>query len=347
MSKVEIKLPEKLQDVVLETTLVTTRAQKIALGYAPFMEELQIQANALAKLKSGSEEDVAKAKRIRIDIGKICAEAGRRKKEDKEKIIVAQRFIDSLYNTVNGFGRITQGEAEEIEKFFEKQEQERIAKLQSTREEELMKYLTEGQAVPEELGKMPDDVWGFFLQGTKDSYEQRKEAQRKAEEERIKAEHEAKRKAKEEEEKRQAELAEQRKKAEEAEAQRKIEEQKRKAAEEEAKRQAKIAEDKRKAEEEKARQEKKRADKLAAELKAKQEKEAAELQAKKEAEQLAMEEEKRKAEELAKAPLKEKLKLWVEEFDLPEAPTVEDPVSEICERFISFKEWAENQIDKL
>ncbi len=103
----------------------------------------------------------------------------------------------------------------------------------------------------------------------------------------------------------------------------------------------------RKAAEELARKERESAEKerarLAAELKAKQDAEA-----KAERERLAaIEAERKAAEKAAKAPVKEKLTIWVNGFNIPTAPTESETSKAITEKFEAFKAWAKTQIELL
>ena len=83
--------------------------------------------------------------------------------------------------------------------------------------------------------------------------------------------------------------------------------------------------------------------KLEAELKAKKD---AEIQAEKE--RLAKEEsDKIEAERLAKAPIKEQLNKWVNEFQISQAPIKNDTSEDIEAKFNSFKNWAITQINNL
>lgn len=109
------------------------------------------------------------------------------------------------------------------------------------------------------------------------------------------------------------------------------------------------------AEEEKKRQEAKKAQEAKDEAAAKQlriEREKAERLERAEAARLKAEKEeadKKKAEaaKLAKAPVKEKLTLWVESFELPNVSESNETVNEINAKFNSFKKWAKTEIEKL
>lgn len=165
---------------------------------------------------------------------------------------------------------------------------------------------------------MTDDVFEVFYKGIEKQYQDRIEAERKVEEERI-----AKEKA-EEEAREQQRLENLRLKAE-AEAREK------QLAEERAK-----AEEERKAIEEKAR-------KLAEEL---EQKRLAEEKAKKE-ELARLEAEKKEAENLSKAPIKNQLSAWVNSFELPKTNVNNELSQDIKAKFEAFKKWSLTQINNI
>lgn len=165
---------------------------------------------------------------------------------------------------------------------------------------------------------MTDDVFEVFYKGIEKQYQDRIEAERKVEEERI-----AKEKA--EEEAREQQLLENLRLKAEAEAREK------QLAEERAK-----AEEERKAIEEKAR-------KLAEEL---EQKRLAEEKAKKE-ELARLEAEKKEAENLAKAPIKNQLSAWVNSFELPKTNVNNELSQDIKAKFEAFKKWSLTQINNI
>lgn len=163
------KLPSVISEKVKESGIAITKAEKIASGYTEFVLAAQEQANKLKALQKGNKDDVAIAKRIRIDLGKICALAEKKKAEDKALILVETRFIDSLYGAVNGFARLTQEEAKEVETYFEKQEAERIAKIAEERCAKTAEYGMDGTSL--NLGVMDDTTFETFLNGLKLQFE--------------------------------------------------------------------------------------------------------------------------------------------------------------------------------
>ena len=164
-----------------------TKAEKIASSYAPMMNEVTEQGNLLKQLEKGNAEDVGKAKRIKLDLGKICSRAAQQKTIDKQVVLLETRFIDALFNSVNGAARLNQEEAKEIEQHFDIIERERIVKLQGERETEVRKYSDEMVTVPDFLGAMNDDIWNNYITGVKANYTAKLEAEKLAEQQRIEA----------------------------------------------------------------------------------------------------------------------------------------------------------------
>ena len=185
------KLPAKINDVVKLHKLVDmTKAEAIASNYAPFMGQVNDQIKALKKLDPENHEDAEKAKRIRIDCGKICARSTDQKKIDKELLTIETKLIDGLHNVVVGSARLTQVAAEDIEKHFETIEKKRIEELDETRRLMLGEYDT---IMPiGSLGIMSNEVWDTFLLGNKTQFEAKEremiEQEEREEAERVEAE---------------------------------------------------------------------------------------------------------------------------------------------------------------
>ena len=258
-------------------------------------------------------------------------------KTNKEFYLSGGRFVDAIKNKEILVNQEMEEKLLEAEKFFENQEKERVAKLQSERIEKVSPYLESVDNL--DLTTMDDYVFDAFYEGSKAKFEAKKEAER-LESERIENERiaEAKRleeqkleneKLKKEAEIKEIELAKER-------------------AENEAKQKAILDEADKKALEEKLKQD--------AIIKAEQEKTAkltAELQAKKEAEIKAENDRieadksaKLEADKLAKAPIKKQMLVWVDSFTHGEV--IQNETSkDILLKFEAFKNWAKSEIDKL
>lgn len=314
-----------------------------------------------------TEENIPTFKELRLKIVKNRTQGIEKwHKAQKAFYLAGGRFVDAIKNKEVAVNVEMETKLMDAEKYFENLEKERIAKVQSERAEKLSKYMDDVSHI--DLGNMDDEIWNAYYAAKKKEYEDRIEAEKKAEAERLERERldelERKRrleiapymqfiddgvpelrdlsdkefdslmdglkKAKVKHDKEQEEIRKEnerlKKEREAAEAKRLEEEKKRKSeeAKKEAEHQAQLKKE-REAREELERKERQRKE---AEAKAKAEAEA-------------------EAKRLEKAPIKEKLTKWVNEFEIPET-TVDNEVSkEIKAKFESFKKWSINQVNNL
>jgi len=248
-----------------------SKAEQIKKTFEPMAEMLTGFEKSYNELvtdasKEITQEITARAKRLRIDIGKVRIETGKIKDKQKEYIKLEDRAIMGVHNILVWAVKEKEDKLKAIEKHFEIQEQKRLEALQSERVERLSLYVED--AHERDLAKFADDEFEALLAMKKKEQEDRIAAEKKAEEERI-----AKQKAEEEERKRIAaeneklkKEAEERERLAKIEAERREEKERKERAEYEAKLKAE-----REAKEKIEREEKAKREKLEAELKAKEE----------------------------------------------------------------------------
>ena len=356
----------KAEDYGLEST----KANELTSGLSIVKEEkelLKAEFKEVSKLEI-TAENIPTFRALRLKV-----RDNRTKRLDKWKtaqkayFLAGGNFVQAIYNKEVLENKNMEDFLTDAEKFFENQEKERIAKLQEQRAFLLSEYVED--ANERDLSSMDQDVWESYLEVKKNAHIAKVEAEYEAEKERqaqIKkeeAEREAQRlenlRLKAEAEKREAEIKEERdrlakeeearnekarqdhlealakekKEREEREEKERIENEKKEAI-------LKKEREEKEAELEKARQEKA---KLEAELQAKED---AETKAKIEAEKK-RQAEKLEAEELAKAPIKKQLTIWVDTFELPHLRTDNEKANEIKKKFESFKSWAKKEIENI
>jgi colicin import membrane protein len=239
-------------------------------------------------------------------------------KTTKEVFLRAGQYIDAVKNREIAINERMESNLEEIEKYAENKERERIEALKQARIAELEPF---SEFVPFgiDLGTLSNADYNNVLNGAKLQLQAKKDAELKAEQERIEAERLAEIERQKEIKRKEAELEAERKKAREQ------------VEQLEAKRQAEL-----KAEREKQA-------KIQAELDAEKER-----QAKVERERLAkLEAEKLEAEKLAKAPIKKQMEAWINLFEIPTTELNNDVVKEIQQKFDAFKDWSKKQISKI
>jgi len=278
--------------------LEPSKADKIKQTFEPMAEMLKGFEDSYSELitEAGTEitKDVtSRAKRLRLDIGKVRIETGKLKDKQKEYIKLEDKAIMGVHNILVWAVKEKEDKLKEIEQHFEIQEQKRLEELQAERSEKLSIYVED--AHDRDLSKFEDDEFEALLLMKKKEHDDRIEAEKKAEQDRI-----AKEKAEaEEREIIRKENEKLKKEAEEREKQAKIEEEKRNKAEalrkekEEKEKSAREAKERKEREafELKLKQEREEKAKIEREEKAKREKLEAELNAKRKAEEKAKKDE--------------------------------------------------------
>ena len=171
--------------------LEESKAQKIKETFLPMskmLSDFEDQYNVLIEeSKSGITQEIcAKAKRIRIDIGRVRIETGKLKDKQKEYIKLEDKAIMGVHNILVWAVKEKEDKLKEIENFFEIQEKKRLEKLQIERVEMISAYLED--ATERDLSGMDEDVWNAYFNTKKQAYLDKIEAEKLAEKQRIEAE---------------------------------------------------------------------------------------------------------------------------------------------------------------
>lgn len=290
---------------------------------------LETQFDEIIKMDIESVETSKKARELRLLIQKNRTQGlNVWHKTTKDYFLKGGQFVDAIKRVETAINERMETALEEIEKHQEIKEQKRLDELEQQRLSKLELYK---EFVPfgVSVRNVSDEDFEKILTGAKMQHEAKKEAELKAEQQRLEAE----RFEKERLEQQRLENERLKKEAEEKE---KALEKERKEAEAERKRIEAEANARLEAE-------RKEREKIEAELKAK-------IEADKKAEQqrLAEQEQQRKeAEKLAKAPIKKQLQTWVDSFNVSNAPIENELSKDILEKFNAFKTWASKQIESL
>jgi hypothetical protein len=342
--------------------LELTKAQEMTSGLSTTLAEREVLKNAYIDVINLeiTTETLPIFKELRLKIMKNRTQGIEKwHKNNKAFYLAGGRFVDAVKNKEIVINEEMEAKLLEAEKFFENQEKEKARLLNESRIEKLKPYVEDVTGL--DFSPMTDEDFDDYLLGKKTRFE-KEQKEREAEAKRIEEERLAeieRQKAIEAENARlKAEAEQARLEAErlakiEAEKQSKIQGQlEKERAEALAKQKAIQEEADKKAREEKAKQD--------AILKAEQEAKAkleAELKAKKDAEIKAenerlalLEQQKKEAEKLAKAPIKNQLNVWVDSFkiDIPDNNLLNnDTALLIKDKFEAFKKWSKNEIEKL
>lgn len=310
-------------------------------------EVLEKQYSEVVQMDIEEKETAKIAKELRLKISKNRTQGiNIWHKNAKDFFLKGGQFVDAIKRVEVAVNERMEQQLEEIEKYAENKEKERLDLLESERLAKLELYK---EFVPfgANIRNISEDDFDKLLNGSKLQFYAKIEAEKKTEAERLENERLAEEARVEREKEIEAQRLENerlKKEAEEKEKalelERKKAEAEKKAIEEKARKEAEQIEAKRQAE---LKIEREKQAKLESELKAKKD---AEIKAEKErleAEKLA----KLEAEKLAKAPIKKQLNVWVDSFEIKQTSIEHAKTTEIIAKFESFKKWAKNEIENI
>jgi len=161
-----------------------SKAEQIKLTFEPMVKMLEGFENAYNEVIEEAKKEISleitqKAKRLRLDIGKVRIQTGKLKDEQKAEYLRASNAIQGVHNILVWAVKDKEDKLTEIEKHFEIQEQTRLEELQNKRVAELSKYVDDAET--RALSTMDEDVWNAYLGSKKKEYEDRIEAEKQAE----------------------------------------------------------------------------------------------------------------------------------------------------------------------
>lgn len=170
-------VPQNIEGLVAQSGIEQPKAIAYAMPYVPILEAVNTYAVEVKTLDKDKPEDVARAKRIRIELGKLGSQSTEIKKADKASLLVITRYLDALFNTAEGALRLTQSEAKEIEEHAERIEAKRIAALKEVRWVKLSLYM---ESQPNGFETWPEDVFNAFLSSQEKAHHDKIEAEKEA-----------------------------------------------------------------------------------------------------------------------------------------------------------------------
>lgn len=325
-----------------EFGLEETKAQELTAGLKTILEERTILSDAYGDViqLEINEETLPTFRELRLKIRDNRTKGIEKwHKVNKEFFLTGGRFVDAIKNKEVAENERMENQLLNAEKHFENLEKERLLVIHNERVAQLIPFGYEIGTI--DFSAMDDNMFNAILTGAKKNHEDKIEADKKAEADRLEA-------IRLEEERQRLQVEELEKLRVENEAKEKL------LIEQKQKADAELAEQKRlsdiiaKQQADKIAKQQAEADKLAKELKAKADAELKEKQRiEKENADRILEEKK-----AAKAPDKDKLRLWVLSLAFPALPfckTKEATVigMDIDAKFVAFKAWANTQIESL
>lgn len=175
-----------IEKVAESTGIELAKARSIWIQFQGHFEGVTDAAAKVANLEItdvSQKDEMALARKTRLELRGIRVAAEKTKKELKADILKEGKFIDATFRLIADTTKPLEDDLKEKEEFAKRKEAERIAQLVSERWEALSALGVDTQFL--DLAKMSEEDFGALLQKSELEYEERLEAERKAEEERV------------------------------------------------------------------------------------------------------------------------------------------------------------------
>jgi hypothetical protein len=160
--------------------------QRLEATFAPvkkMLDEMKVEHNEIMALEI-TPENCLRAKELSKKYQKLRSATDELHKNEKAFYLNGGRKVDEWKKETYKLIEPAEKESKERAEHFELIEKARIAKLQAERELEYKQNGGQDIFTGVNFGEMTDEVWNNFLAGVKASFEMRKAAEEKAEQER-------------------------------------------------------------------------------------------------------------------------------------------------------------------
>lgn len=164
------------------------KAKEISKMFKPMLDKMVALENEFNEIQQTnmSPELCKKARELRLRYVRVRTGTAEIHKELKDFYLKGGRFVDGWKNAQLMASQGVEKKLSEIENYYELQEQKRISDLQEERAAELEEIGSD--FIPDNLGTMEPKIWENYLLGQTEAIRIRKEAETKAEIERIEKE---------------------------------------------------------------------------------------------------------------------------------------------------------------
>ena len=184
--EVVAEIPAELATVVQSSGLAAESAHTLESKFAPLFAEaksLVVQSQGITVTDASQLTQMKLARTVRLALRDVRVRADKERKAMKEDSLRRGKAIDGVYNVLAYLVDPVEEKLEAAEKFAERIEAERKAKLKADREEALRPFGVNTAFY--DLANMPADAWNGLFAGAVAADKAKKEAAAKADAERI------------------------------------------------------------------------------------------------------------------------------------------------------------------
>jgi len=183
----------QLTKEIKQYELSENKEQQLEAVFIPMLDMLKPMESDFNQIidyveTKGIDDDIiVRAKRLRLDIGKVRIETEKKRKTEKDESLKLGKAIDGIANIVKYAVSSKEDKLKEIETHFERLEEERIRVLGIERVNLLSQYLTVDLIDTKKLSGMDQDVFDAYLCSKKTEFEAKKAEAERVEREQAEA----------------------------------------------------------------------------------------------------------------------------------------------------------------
>jgi hypothetical protein len=162
------------------------KAQVVMEQFNQFFDQVsgyESRAKSIEITDISQTDKMKEARDIRLKLKDIRVNADKVKRRLKENIIIEDRFICGCYNIIEGSIKPIENDLLEKEKYVERIEQARLEKIRQERFDKLAEVEVDGTFF--DLVNMPEEAFNILFETSKTNYNNKIEAEKKAEQERL------------------------------------------------------------------------------------------------------------------------------------------------------------------
>ena len=177
-----VEQPKELVVLAQQSGLPATQAQSVLTEFTAFFTqaaEWEVKTRDLVITDASQTKEMGMAREGRLQLKEIRVNAEKTRKRLKEDILVKGRFIDAIYNLIEGVTQPIEKALLEKEKFVERQEEARLAAITADRVARITQY-GEIYAQAFDFSLLSDDAFEIALANAKLAFEARAAAEAKA-----------------------------------------------------------------------------------------------------------------------------------------------------------------------
>lgn len=181
-------MENKLQTIIDQSGLQPAQAKPLLDSFGDYFvqaHKLVTKSKAIKVTSEDQIEEMQQARELRLELKNLRVEADKTRETLKEGYLRGGNAVQAIYNDIRDIIKPEEDRLMDQEKFAERLQEERNAKIEAQRISQLSQYVDDLSVYSLHPDKLSTDSFSKLLETSKIAYEAKKEIDRKAEEARL------------------------------------------------------------------------------------------------------------------------------------------------------------------